>query len=366
MLKSKVLLAVLAMLMVPFLAIGFAEMTDSLLLTGNASIDGPAYPVYITDISPENSGGFLVTNFFGTTMSAQVSSSSTGRFTITVVNVSDKTYVFERVIEGKETAIPGIYQGSDITYTLSGLEPLQEISPNGGTITFNLTLSNPKGVKTDQFYLLFNFIEKTGTEILPGNPDEPDVPDPTDPTDPSTPTDPSAPTEPDTPDTPHSDFFGLVEALLSTSNNCLNHNDLIFDAVMESLTSKKRPKEDPPILHCQVNSVSGGTMSAIAEFANTHLTDDLHFIFEAEADPNHQNTRLILYMYYEHTIDSVPDGAEILVYKQIITRGSDGIWFADGSYTGRATVGDYFGGGSSGKDVRTINAYSWKAGAPTT
>ena len=33
----------------------------------------------------------------------------------------------------------------------------------------------------------------------------------------------------------HEDFLGLVEALLSDSNNCLNHNDLIYNAVLKTL-----------------------------------------------------------------------------------------------------------------------------------
>ena len=163
----------------------------------------------------------------------------------------------------------------------------------------------------------------------------------------------------------HNDFMGLVEALLSKSNNCLNHNDLIFDAVMESLTSKKRPKEDAPILHCSVNSISGGTMSAIATFANAKLTENLHFIFEVDPNPEYRDSRLILYMYYGNECNNAKTGDEIMVYKQIISRGKDGVWFADGTYIGVATVGNYFGGGNSGKDVKTVSPYTWKSEAST-
>ena len=158
----------------------------------------------------------------------------------------------------------------------------------------------------------------------------------------------------------HNDFMGLVEALLSDSNNCLNDNDLIFDAVMESLTSKKRPKEDAPILHCSVNSVSGGTMSAIATYANAKLTKNLHFIFEVDPDPAYQNSRMRLYMYYGNDCDGAKIGDEIMVYLQIVTRGADGVWYADGTYIGEATVGNYFGGGNAGKDVKTVSPYTWK------
>lgn len=158
----------------------------------------------------------------------------------------------------------------------------------------------------------------------------------------------------------HGDFLGLVEALLSDSNNCLNDSDVIFDAVMESLTSKKRPKEDAPILHCSVNSVSGGTMSAIATYANSKLTANLHFIFEVDPDPAYQDTRMRLYMYYGNDCKVAKIGDDIMVYQQIVTRGKDGVWYADGTYVGIATVGNYFGGGNSGKDVKTISPYTWR------
>jgi uncharacterized repeat protein (TIGR02543 family) len=158
-----------------------------------------------------------------------------------------------------------------------------------------------------------------------------------------------------------SDFMGLVEALLADTNDCLNHNDLIFDAVMESLTAKKRPAEDAPILHCSVNSISGGTMSSIATAVNNNLSANLHFIFEVDPDPAYQNSRMRLYMYYGNDCTNAKIGDEILVYKQIVSRGTDGVWFADGTYIGKATVGNYYGGGNNGKDVKTIDAYSWKA-----
>lgn len=440
-----------------------------------------------------------INNYFSTTISAKAVASGTSNFTITVVNQSDKIYVFERIIDGTEVDLEGIYNGQDIGYSIQGMSPLDELPANGGKITFNLTVTNPKGIKTDNFFLKFNFIEKTGTEILPGtdvvkynvifNPNNGEntstisvesgktVTKPTDPQrdgyiftgwykdisllmlwnfendtvtsnvtlyagwsieeesseppvepgivqyevvfkfnngspDMSVIVDegnlipkPADPTRngytflgwykdstnaltwnfenekitsnitlyagwkdnntqnPDD-DHLHDDFLGLVEALLSQNTNCLNNNNTIYDSVIESLNSKKRPKDDAPILHCHVNSISGGTMTAVTQQANTKLTQNLHFIFEADPDPAYQSKRMILYMYYETDIDDAVEGQEIMVYKQIVSRGNDGVWFADGTYIGRAEVGDFFGGGNSGKDVWTINPYSWKYGLP--
>ena len=623
------------------ICIGYAAVSDGLSITGDISALAPAMPdVYITGVSPSQSSGVTINNYNGTTVFATVNSNGTATFAVNVINISDKVYVFDRVIDGAELDFEGVYSGTEITYTLIGLSRLDEIAPGGGTLSFSVSIAVPRGVSAENYILKFNFIEKTGTEILPGN-DEYDVtfkynngqadqtvkvhenefvPRPEPPTwvgyeflgwyvdssfstawnfeadrvtgpmtlyarwaevvpsrfnviflpnngassytvtvdagalvpvqpsptregysfigwytdqactdawnfdtdkvysstvlyggweiyVPPVPPDcnitfkpnngepdrtiivltgdfirrPTAPIragyvfmgwyideactvawnfevdraeghtvlyggwdiehviesveyditfEPNNgspssfvtveqgervprPPLPekegytfigwytdsslstawnfdtdyptsdmtlyggwekgeapshdeemHSDFMGLVQALLSDSNNCLNHSDLIFDSVMESLNSKKRPKEDAPILHCSVNSVSGGTMSAIATYANSKLTSNIHFIFEVDPDPQYRNKRMRLYMYYGDECAAANDGDEIMVYQQIVTRGDDGVWFADGTYIGRATVGDYFGGGNSGKDVKTVSPYTWKAGLP--
>ena len=66
-------------------------------------------------------------------------------------------------------------------------------------------------------------------------------------------------------------------------------------------------------------------------------------------------------MYYGNQCNAASNGDRILVYKQIVSRGTDGVWFADGTYIGTAEIGNFFGGGNSGKDVKTVNPYSWKS-----
>ena len=105
-------------------------------------------------------------------------------------------------------------------------------------------------------------------------------------------------------------------------------------------------------------------MSDVATTANKNLSTTLHFIFEADPDPVYTSRRMRIYMYYKQDIDDANLGDEILVYKQIVSR-KDGVWYADGTYIGTAVVGEYFGGGNSGKDVKTINPYSWKATTAT-
>ena len=104
-------------------------------------------------------------------------------------------------------------------------------------------------------------------------------------------------------------------------------------------------------------------MSAIAQAANVNLSAELHFIFEVDPDPEYRSSRMRLYMYYASDCNNAKIGDEIMVYQQIFTRGSDGIWRADGTYKGTATVGNYFGGGNAGKDVKTVSPYTWKSSA---
>ena len=106
-------------------------------------------------------------------------------------------------------------------------------------------------------------------------------------------------------------------------------------------------------------------MSAIASYANSKLTANRHFIFEVDPDPAYQNSRMRLYMYYADELEKAEIGDEILVYQQIVSRGKDGVWYADGTYIGVATVGNYYGGGNAGKDVKTISPDTWKSTAVT-
>ena len=98
---------------------GYAVLTDHLSITGTVGIKPPSYDVYITNITPTSSAGVTVNNTGGTTMFASVTGSGSATFTIDVINISDKTYIFERVIDGAETGVEGVYSGDDIKYTVN-------------------------------------------------------------------------------------------------------------------------------------------------------------------------------------------------------------------------------------------------------
>lgn len=149
------------------LGVGYAAIADVLTISGSAHLSlKPPYDVYITNVTPNSSVSVVVENTNGTTLFASVHGRGTATFTIDVINVSDYTYVFDRVIDGSETDFDGVYAGSDITYTLSGISRLDEIAPNGGTLSFDVTIDNPKGITAEYYILNFNFIDKFG---IPGD-----------------------------------------------------------------------------------------------------------------------------------------------------------------------------------------------------
>ena len=160
-----------------------------------------------------------------------------------------------------------------------------------------------------------------------------------------------------------SDFFGLVEVLLDPDvNNSLNNSNQIYSKV-NGIVVPNKYKDHAPVFHCEVPSISGGTMSKLTQAANANLTSELRFVFMK--DPSSSN-RLFLYMYYKKDCIDSNEGKEIVTYFQVISRdSSNGEWYADGSYEGTAVVGEFVGGYNNGKPILMIDAYSWKSAART-
>ena len=165
---SKSLICIALSLMCLFACVGYAQLTDYLTITGNATATPMLPDVYITSITPTSSAGVTVTGTSGTVMTVTVTGSGTATLTVNVKNISDKIYVYERVVDGAETGVDGVYSGTDITYQVSGISWMDELDPNGGTRSFQVQITVPQGVTAKQYVLHFKFIEKQGTEILPG------------------------------------------------------------------------------------------------------------------------------------------------------------------------------------------------------
>ena len=165
--NRRALIAIILLVATVFSGMGYATIIDTLIMGGNAEVAKPWYDLYISNITPDVSGGVDVTGYFSTIMSAEVSSSKTATFTVTVKNQSNKIYCYERMIEGSELGIEGIYSGSSIKPSVSNISFLDEVAP-GESITFTLTITNDNNDKTENYYLKFNFIEKTSSNIPQG------------------------------------------------------------------------------------------------------------------------------------------------------------------------------------------------------
>ena len=169
---TKAVLGISLSFMCLFAYIGYAAISGNLTVFGSASIEAALPDIYITNITPTTSAGVTVTNTSGTVMYATISGSGTATFEITVKNISEKSYVYERVVDGKEAGFEGVYDGSDITYKVSDITMFHELTPASNPPdnehTFSVEITVPRGVTTDKTYVLyFKFIEKTGMEILP-------------------------------------------------------------------------------------------------------------------------------------------------------------------------------------------------------
>ncbi len=163
----RTLITVLLIFATVFTSVGYARVSDSLSFFGTAELPKPWYDLYISNITPDTSGGVDVTGYYSTYMSAEVGNSQTATFTVTVVNQSNKIYCYERIIEGEELGLDGVYTGDSIRPSVSGITFLQEVEP-GGSVTFTLTMTNTDNDKTDNYYLKFNFVEKTSSNIPEG------------------------------------------------------------------------------------------------------------------------------------------------------------------------------------------------------
>lgn len=163
----RTLIAILLLFATVFTSVGYAQVSDSLSFFGTAEVPKPWYDLYISNITPDTSGGVDVTGYYSTYMSAEVGSNKEATFTVTVVNQSNKIYCYERIIEGEELGLEGVYTGDSIRPSVKGITFLQEVGP-GESVTFTLKMTNADNDKTDNYYLKFNFIEKTNSNIPQG------------------------------------------------------------------------------------------------------------------------------------------------------------------------------------------------------
>ena len=158
-------------LMCLFTCVGYAAMTGNLSISGSAEAAAQEYDVYITGVDPMLSAGVEIKSFAGTLLTAKVFGAGSATFTVNVKNISNQPYYYERTMDGLEAGIDEVYSGTEITYQVSDIAPMDELAPNGGTRSFTVTINVPENVSTDCYILKFNFVEKFAT------PDEEEFPE---------------------------------------------------------------------------------------------------------------------------------------------------------------------------------------------
>ena len=131
----KISLAVVLLLSLCTMLIGYAQVTNTLNISGEADAE-PQKNVFISNAVFHNHGyGDLINSYVSTVLNSTVNLTDDGVATInlTFYNNSAYVYKFNRVIE---TSL----DNSDITYSLTNLTKGQEIQPQGtinASITFN-------------------------------------------------------------------------------------------------------------------------------------------------------------------------------------------------------------------------------------
>ena len=355
----------ICLLMVLSITVGYAQISGNLNINGTASVHASDYDIYISDISPTQSGTVGVNGYLGTVIWTSTTGRGSASFTVTVVNASEKTYVYERLMDGNEADIEDVYAGEGVSFTVEGISYLSEVAPNN-SISFRLHVTVDANVVANNVYLRFKFMEKTGSEILPGGDneteteivteedsvpgEEPPVPEQTEPEE----------IETEEPGSHlHSDMLGLSEALLSSATNCLNDNNIIWNAVQDTIDSKHRPNNMPAMVHCMVTSIPGGNMVTTTQSANRNLKGEVHFVILAdETNPN----RLFLYMYHTELCTQAAMGTNITTYLQVLSRSDkNSRWDEDGTYQGIATVATMWGGGNKNDYRLTIDPRTWRS-----
>ena len=119
---KNIVIAAVSVVTSAFICIGYAAISDNLSIAGDVELSPPPKPdVYITSVTPDSSAGVKVNNTTGTVMFATVTGGGNATFTIDVINISNTTYVFDRVIDGSELSFDGVYSGPEITYELIGI-----------------------------------------------------------------------------------------------------------------------------------------------------------------------------------------------------------------------------------------------------
>lgn len=334
--KSVAILILIAILLT-FSGIGYAQIADHLLVTGEATLEPPKI-IYISNATV-SSGDAAIDYYYGTILSSEVTlptSDSTSTITVTITNNSETTKVFNKV-----QYIDEAYSNANITFQLSGISTGTALphaaSGENNTITFDITFEYTGGEFTDgtlSSILLFEFAEAAdwddgtqggGSGESGGNDPVVEIGE---------------------------DFAALIEAAMSEIKNSYGLNDPNKGSALKNAIKNNK-------LVYSTDNITGGHIKHFAsDEINTHKLD---FLFEFSSD-----TEYILYMWRLKDVESastVIGTTEIVVYKQAYHLVG-GTWEKSTTLAGHATV--IYVMNNQDEEIIAIDYTMWDIGAPHT
>jgi hypothetical protein len=120
--KHKFLVGVATLLMFAITTLGYAELSDSLSISGSVSADAPEpiNDIYISDVTVADGTNANIKGYVQTVLSSTVTlggAGSSATLYVTIINNSAVDKVFNRVTYSSD-----YYSNAGITFTLDGLQ----------------------------------------------------------------------------------------------------------------------------------------------------------------------------------------------------------------------------------------------------
>ena len=399
--KKTLLLMVSVFLAFLFITFGYAELSDILSVEGEVSFDGSEqYEIQITEASFDSSNAADVSlnsiSFHGLSLNSSITlgeQNSVLLLRITVKNnTADKTFAYSKII--KNSALENGYTNENIvmetyeSYPGNKLHPLfYEIEPQQSK-TFFLVFSykdgNAAAQKDLSSVLTIEFIEKLA--VLPGETTLP----------PATTASSTAPVTPPGGSTASGETTAPPASSSSSSStpppsqttapggnipgseNGTNFNRVITYMLDEETEFGFNDNEKPAqtilgalsnfdVIYCRRNNYGSSKVNKLLEALNSGATENVLFIAR-KLDGNKNNPQSIsnveVLLYYEADIDNYEEGTlvNIVVFKQFLTKDSNGKWEVNGAYQGYAPI-KAMPFANSGGNVYSIDPDEWLPGA---
>jgi len=339
-----------------FMIFGYAQLSDTLMINGNASLSSSPYELQIVRVEEyENVSNAEINSltFLGTVLNSTITLGTGGDSALSLAvtvknNTSDKTFSYSKIIVS--SAIDGGYTNENIIFKAYEEYPAKELQSLFYEIlpmqekTFYLVFSYKNNtVPADMSLssvLNIEFIEKLA--VLPGE---------TTAVDSSTSVSTSisvSTSESSSPSESSASSSATSASTTATSGPSAeagtNFNKVITTILNpemknglnapDAATNKKNiihAFDDFEIVHCQRKNAGSIPLDDITASMNAGGAEHIHFIATKTSD-----TTIEFFLYYEADIEK-PLGTNIIVYRQFLVK-IDGLWETNGAYEGYAPL----------------------------